>query len=708
MADIKREDITLSDWTKGISADEFAWGSYFYSEGISSWYNTKWFELWYKVYKTPINKRSKWYPVSLVQSFDGFMTFTRDWRIETEYRWNSLTWAWDGNWWWALYAYRKEWYLWDWYLNWVKYGKYAVGIRQTTIDVIDYENAFNPNDEILSNTDLSDSTWWTLGTWWTITDDWAVHTPGETWALTTDISGASLTSWELCRVAVKITNRTAWKLNVKIDSDNEDISWGWEWWFVVTTKCGSTNTTLTLTPSSSFDGTVELVNLHKYDTTKINTYSITQGTYSDNYEDRPALLWEWDLYIACWEVLNIVSLWWWTSTYKNLIDKNFRIVSMTQQAWYILIWATDGYDSRQYYWNGVDAVATEVIEWKWLIIQWVTGTETISYVLTTSWATRWTITGYEYRLYAVSWYQRNLIASKLYQYNSWDYIEAPQYNANKKFDFNDVTNDHSMTIFLDSLYIPGCDWIYKYWNDIPWVRSAWTRPIKYDTWSTNIVLWQMWDFVWVWYRSNGINYIWWIDNRLYAPKGYLVTESIYWDKLSTRKALEKIKIWYKNVASTVGNIKVYAIVDDNYFWRFRPTVTPTKRPSVWDVYSVAHNTTAEVIDVDTTNGVITLKTVSDTGSYLQLANTTLTKVSWEWDDTISVGYNYDNMCLVKTIESEKQWYNSELIFGKDFVDNYLPYWHKIQFVIELNSNDNMLSPEIYEISMISDITDTVL
>jgi len=86
----------------------------------------------------------------------------------------------------------------------------------------------------------------------------------------------------------------------------------------------------------------------------------------------------------------------------------------------------------------------------------------------------------------------------------------------------------------------------------------------------------------------------------------------------------------------------------------------------------------------------------------------LTKVSGDGDNSITVGYNFDNMCLVKTIESDKQGYGSDLIFGKDFVSNYIPYWHKIQFVVELNSNNSSLSPEVYEISMVSDITDVVL
>ena len=265
-----------------------------------------------------------------------------------------------------------------------------------------------------------------------------------------------------------------------------------------------------------------------------------------------------------------------------------------------------------------------------------------------------------------------------------------------------------MTIFLDSLYIPWCDGVYKYWYDIPWLRSNWTKPIKYDTGATHIAMGQRGHYLEVAYTSNGVNYIGQVDNRLYQPTWFLVTEAIYWDKLSSRKALEKIKIWYKNVPSTIGNIKVYAIVDDTYFWRFRPTSTPTTRPTVWAVYNVANNTKAEVIDVDTANWVITLRTTEDKGSYPNLANTTLTKVSWTWDASIAVGYNYDNMCLIKIIESGQQEYNSDLIFWKDFVNTYLPFWHKIQFVVELNSNDSFLSPEVYEISMNSDITDITL
>ena len=710
MVDIKREDLTLQDRTKGISADEFAWGSYFYSEWISSGYNTKGFELWYRLSKQVLNNRKNWNIVSLAATNSnsyGFMAFTKDGRIETENFWNGAsTSTWDSDGWWAFYP----WWLWDsWYINWLTYWEEAIGIRQSAIDVVNYKHAFDPSADVITNPDFSWGwTGWTVGMGWTITDNGAEHTTWNTGTLTYDISWWWFWTSDYIRVAVQISDRSNWSLSVDIGWWSVTFNSWAAWWYVATLKWVSPTTTLTITPSSSFNGTVKRVNLHQYDTTtyvfpeKADLYGVTQAS------KHPALIWEWDLYVACWYEVNIISLTDYWVIHKSLVDKNFTIVSMTQQAGNIILWATDGFDSRQYYRNWVDAVATEVIEWKGLIIQWVTWTETISYVLTTSWQNVGSVEWYEYRLYAVSGYQRNLIASKLYQNMSADYLESPHYNANKKFDFNDVTSDLSMTIFLDSLYIPGCDGVYKYWSDIPWVRSNRIRPIKYDTGSTNIVMGQRWHFLGVCYTSGDSNYLWTVDNRLYNDSWFLITQGIYWDKLSTKKSLEKLKIWYKNVPSTIGNIRIYAIVDDTYFWRFRPSSTPSTRPTVWAIYNIAHNTTWKVINVDTTKGVITFVTESDTGSYPWIANTTLTKVSGTGDDSIAVGYNYDNMCLVKTIESPTQAFGSDFVFWKDFISSYMPYWYKIQFVIELSSNDKYLSPEIYEISMVSDIDDVVL
>lgn len=697
MVDIKREDITLQDWTKGISADEFAWGSYFYAEWIQTWYNTKWFKLWHRLDSSVLNYRTDGYPVAISPAWYYWMTiFTKDRRLETSETYNgSLEGEWDSNGGGALYAQMSnittEW------INWLTYWTTAIIIRKSYIDTVDRDNLFNPWTELLSQPKFENgASDRTVGTWWTITSNWAEHTPWNTWTLTTTFTSSGAGR---ARLAMKIRGRTTW--NVVIETWGNTTAARTNWWFVASDLIWSGTITVTITPTSTFDGTIEIVNVHEYDTSKINVWraSIT------SYDSHPAIIWWGDLYIGSWNKLDIVSLQdRWVIT-KSIVDENETIVDITQQAWNLIIWTTDGYNSRQYYWNGVDAVATEAIEWKWLIVKAVTNTETVCYVLATSWATTGTVEWYQYRLYAVSWYQRSLLANKIYFPNSNANINQPQYNVQKKFDFNDVSSSKSMTMFLDGLFIPWCDGIYKYWNEIPWMRTVWSRPIRYPFGSTNIILGQNGVYFSMCYTLDGVNYFGEINEQRYTPTWYLVSESIYWDKLSTRKALEKLKIWYKNVASEDGNIRVYAIVDDDYFWRFTVSGV-TNRPSVWDVYTVANQTKAEVIDVDKTNNLISFRTIENYGSY-NTANPSLTKVSGDGDATITTTW-YDNMILVKTIETQQQWYGADLIFWKNFVSNYIPYWHKIQFVVELNSIDNKLTPEIYEISMVSDITDVVL
>ena len=695
MVDIKREDITLQDRTKGISADEFAWGSYFYSEGIQSGYNTKWFKLWYYVNKDVLNYRANGYPVAMCQapSGDGMAYFTKDGRIETQEIYNgSLSGNGDGTWGGALFV--KTPTLSD-YINGITYGTKAIAIRDTKVDVIDMSNLFDPYAELLTQPKFeSSASDRTVGTWWTLTDSWMEHTTGNTGTLSVDFTIDALTYW---RVAVKVKDRTAWKITV--DSGNLTDIANSNGWFTVYDYGSAWTKTLTITPSSDFDGTIEMVNVHQVDSSSI-TYAAATITSSATH---PCLIWGGDLYIGSGNKVDIVSLSDRGVITKDIVDQNETIVDITQQAWNIIIWTTDYYNSRQYYRNGVDSVATEVIEWKGLVIKWVVGTETISYVLTTTGISMSGVDRYQYRLYAVSGYQRSLLTNIDYNYAT---LYNGYYNSQKKFSFSDINGSKSMCLYRDSLYIPGHDCIYKYWSDIPGLKACWTNPLVYDLGATKLLLGQRGNYLGVCFTSNWVNYTAKSEEFRYTAKWYLVTESIYRDKLGTRKALDKLKIWYKNVASEDGNIKIYAMVDDDYFWRFGVSGITT-RPKVWDVYTVANQTKAEIISVDKTNNIIQFRTIENKGSYANVANTSLTKVSGDGDNSITVTW-YDNRVLVKTITNTEQWYGSDLIFGKDFVDNYLPYRHKIQLVVELNSSDRRLSPEIFEIWIQSDITDVVL
>lgn len=712
MVDIKRQDITLSDWTKWISADEFAWGSYFYSEWIQSWYSTKWFKLWPAIEKDTLNERRNWFPIAVWQAGSRFVAFTEDWFVELNWAYNGSTyWAAD---WWAIYCAWSNNPAWVW---WYVYWPYALIFKSNSAIRINIDSIYDRESQLLDNPRFrEDASGWTVWTWWYVFNNWMAHIAWNTWTLSTNITLSD--EWYL-RYAIKVTSCTAWTVTVSTDVSGTEKTvitteaWTNGWYVGKDNKAsaGSQTVSITVTPSSDFDWNVNVVNLFYFDSNEETAISgIT------NYDKHFAIEWQWDIYIASKDTIDVLSTVDWTISYsKKLVWVWEEIVALTQAADSLIIWTTNWADSFQYYWNWVDSAASECIRWEWQIIRWVIWTETISYVLTSPriiWAT-WTM----YRLYSVSGYQRSLIASNAYQSQNSQW-NLEHYHPTKKFVFNDVRWPESMCIYLDNLYLPWCDGIYQFWQTIPWLSKSWTRPIKYETWATKVFLFKIRESIWFIYTKDYKQYYCSLDEWAYQSHWYLVTDSIYWDKIGTRKALEKMKLGYKNLASNTGNIKIYAIVDDDYFWRFDVTWV-TNRPEIWDIYELeTADVKMEVININKTSGTaweITLRTIENKGSTSVISENLLTKVTWDGDNTITTWWNYDNMCLIKTIETENQWYGADLIFGKDFVNNYLPYWHKIQLVIELNRIRNYLSdhdesktPEIYELSIQSDITDVVL
>ena len=713
MVEVKREDITLSDWTKWISADEFAWGSYFYADSIQSWYSTKWFKLWPKAIVNSLNERTQWYPIalcpcakSMLVDTPNFIAFTRDRTLEMG---GTLNWSTQWEWWDAGWgAIWQEWTV----VNrcwWFVFWEYALVFTETTAKKIKYTDTYDIEYwQTITNPRFENSaSGWTVWSGWTLTDDWMEHETWETWTL--EVTAPCDADW-WGRFAIKITNCTAWNVVLHQSKTNTDAITTQSWrngWFVGTANwmVDEENNTITITPSSDFDWTVEAVNFHVYKSASVSSISWLTSANKHLAIER------WgDIYITSNNTVDILSTLDWTvSDSKEICRKDEEIVAITQQGDSLIIRATDWIDSRQYYWNWVDSVASECIRWQWQIIKAVTWTETLSYVLAWTWAnTVWNA----YRLYSVSGYQRSLIASNAYKVQpaSWN---LEHYHPSKKFAFNDVQWPESMCVCLDNVYVPWCDWIYRFGQIIPWLWNAWSRPIKYENGADRLFLiGDGWVPMFT-YRLDQKQYYVEIREDQYADKWYLVSDSLYWDKLWTRKAIEKLKLWYKSIPSVAWNINIYAIVDDDYFWRFDVN-NVTSRPEIWDVYTVAANTDAEVIKVNkiaAKRGEITFRTVSNWWS-LERANRYLTKVSGDGDASIDTNNNYDNMCLIKTIETEKQEYGADLIFWKDFVNNYLPYWHKIQLVIELTkknvSQNDYRTPEIYELSMTSDITDVTL
>lgn len=681
--------LTLNNWTLWMSADEYTGGSFLYSEWIRV-DNTKCFKLWQHIVNTSINKRFSWYAVAMEPVFQldeewGYvwmLWFSSDWYMESDWinRENSL----DRTYWGWIYK-RASW----WYVNWLVVWDQILWISKSKIDrITTMDGLYGSN--LVSNPTLTSDTDWTVWAWWTTWTNWATHSTGENnlrqWLTLTN-------AWKY-RITAKVSWVTVGSCEVRLWSDSIwTITPTTGSWFMWVWVAWSTSEFINFIPSTDFNWTIESVKVQEYDDIKLLPDNIT----ITNYASHPVCR-KWPfIYIGSWSAVDVIDT---TTRTKdrtvNIIESDQIIRDITVSWNSIILWTSNWKDSRQYYWNWVDDVADEVIEWNSNNIVWVASDETKNYVITSN--------NYNRDCYAVSWYQRQNIARSVYNWRTIEWGREP-YNINKKYNFN-ITRTNQAMVLRDTLYVVAYGWIYSYWSEVVGIQPNWNKSIKTLA-STKIYALQTMRARL--YFSNKIsweNFISYAYSPEYCSNWYLVTNTILWDNLSSRKNLTKLKIGFKNIKKDYGNIKVYAIVDDDYFWRYQVSRVTT-RPSIWDKYNVWTNTVWEIIAIENnwTTGVITFKTTENTANYPWNALSNITRVTGSGQAKIRTETLFDNMCLVKTIESDGQEYGDELIFGKSFVETHMPYWRKIQLVIELNSNNSKISPEIYDVSLLSDIVD---
>lgn len=684
-------NITLNNWSLWLSADEYAWGSYFYAEWIDSYSNSSGFRLWHNIVDTEINKRSGWYPVAMEYlnkldeewyNFVWMVWFTSDWYMESD--WLNRAASSSDTFWWALYK-RPTWS----YLNWLIASGELLGITTDKIDRISTTiGLFGTN--VVNTPDLTSAGTWSVWAWWTPWATGAVHSTGTN----TLRQLLTVTSWKRYRIVTLSTGATTGSCEVRFWTD---VLWTItptsDRWLMGTAVAASASEYVTFIPTNDFNWTIKYVKTQIYDDTKLFPDDITITSAISH----PVCVKQWFVYVGSWSLIDIIDTSTWT-VYNTVgvIDDDFSIRSITLSWNSIVIWASNWIRSKQYYWNGIDETVSEIIDRSWNNIASVVADETRTYAIISN--------NFERRAYSVDWYQRTRIANNTY---SWRTIEWSNnyYKPNKKYDFL-VNKVNQMAIFNDKLYVNSFWWLYVYGWNIIWINSSRSKPIIVDPVTTTIyTLWKALGKLYIWNRKSSVNYISQIYEYNYTPSWYLVTQAITWDNLSSRKALDQFKIWFKNVDSTIGNIKIYAIVDDDYFWTLSVTgvsVTPT----AWAIYNVWTNTKAEVISTNISwwAGTILLKTIDNTANYPWNEITPVTKVSWTGDASITVAWS-TNMALIRTLVSSKQEYNNDFIFWQDFIDKHMPNWHKIQFVIELNSNNVNVSPEVYEITLSSTIID---
>ena len=106
----------------------------------------------------------------------------------------------------------------------------------------------------------------------------------------------------------------------------------------------------------------------EYDDTKLLPDNITITDYASHPVCR-----KWPfIYIGSWSAVDVIDT---TTRTKdrtvNIIESDQIIKDITVSWNSIILWTSNWKDSRQYYWNWVDDVADEVIEWNSNNIAWV-------------------------------------------------------------------------------------------------------------------------------------------------------------------------------------------------------------------------------------------------------------------------------------------------------------------------------------------------
>lgn len=717
--------IVLDKWYLWMSNDEYIGGGFEYCEGVEIRDNTKSIKLNNGVLTTGwLNRRwSSWLPVALQDNGTEIVMISSDGRIEWSLQnneYNSRAW----------YFRRYN----DTYLNWFTYAGNIVWMTATKLDRITSTSSLYWSTNLFTNPNITSATWWTVGTWRTTWASGAVHTPWNTADLSQTTS--SYTAWDKIFTRIVVRGATTGTLTVKRGATTVWIITWWndtnspsspiEYWLLmgIYTVPSTAAQTFTLTPSSTFDGTVALVYHSFYDLTKMLDSEVTLTTSAK----KPFLIRGWLLYVWCWSIVEVIDTTLSTRTKDTTLtltlDSGDTIVWLTDMWDSITIYTTNGWvNSRQYIWNGVDNAPAELIKWKGILIDWVHNDWNKDFVTT-----------YNQRqcmLYAVSWYQRTLLArSDRSTALRNTYANLSMFKLDTKMNFYNTGN--GMTNIWDILYISSTYGMYSYGNNSP-VSEALPPSIQKDLvlpYTTNIALnvattghvifWQLQNTTSVLTSSiftpNTVYYSYFSPGLISWTTGYVITNPILRDVQSTQKNLLKMKLGYV-IPSSWANIKVYAKVDDIRFWTFTVsglTVTPTEWAVYTQTYS-ARTSTFTVVQTDITAwaGTITCTWVS--ANWFSIRDPSLwgtwplVKTSGTWDASITYS-DYDNFVLVNTITSSTYKHDSTMIFGKSFVDRNIPYRRKLQLKIELNADPDFNlsaqskknSPEVFDLSILAE------
>lgn len=696
----KQPWINLNNWSLWMSSDEYTGWSFLYSQWLNISKSSKSIRISDRLIESTITNRANANHIAIVwpYSSDWIIAFSTDWYLEsnTTYYGNNVS----SDIGWALF---KRDNTSDWYINGIKIWNETRWITLDWIDIFTWDlfhatnGIFNPWSNVVANPYLTSDTSWSGLTWRTTWANGAVHTSGTTLleqAITVDYANK-------VRIAVRMTWCTTGTCQIRFRDWWTNTIW-WtlsatsdNWTMYTINNPTWTRTHINFNPSTDFNGTISYVSVCEYNMTRVqeDNIAITSST------SHP-LLYIWHhLYIWSGASLDVVD----TLTHSvdtfNLIESTYTIKDIYQVWQSLVLFATDWEDSKHYYWDMVSDAPSEVILWKDKIITWVSVDWTNMYVVCENDYTKelWIASGYDKKLIAVG--------RRDHQWLSQD-KEVTRLSQRNNFYHNPVWSN-AMWFTWNKLFVPSYYGIYTYWFSNPWMPSAILKERVLDTVWISCMSNIQW-LTYIAYRTitDAVAKIWYIRERAnqYWTNAYFVTNPILRDNFSTKKQLERFRIWYI-LHNSNESLDIYLGADKNYFRTFTVSWV-TVNPTQWATYRTWETSSPyniyEVISTDITAWVGTISCRRTNLIYDSFdASTTLTKISWTWDSSISSS-DSDAFIKVKSITTTTyiQW--EDLIFWQELLASFMPDWHTIQLKIKFNSTSSNSTPEVFDIPFLAE------
>lgn len=558
--------------------------------------------------------------------------------------------------------------------------KYGFIFWETTL----YKWVFNATSDslwiyntswILSQPEFNSTGSWIIWANWSFVWWEAVHTP---WSAATLEQTFSTTTSQVYRVKVVCWTITADSCQIRLwgiaqYTFNSSDSWLTK---VFTYTATWTSTLLEFAPFSWFDGS--------FKSCEVYVYNITEQSQTFN-EKSPYITINNFIYVGNGsvrtEIDTTTSTWVFTDVLT--IDLDYTIKWFTKVWDQVFIYASNGDNSRQYLWNGVDTTVSNTITWADKNIVNVASFINQDYVITKSAFSNKT------GLYLVNGYS----LEKLFENTS------NNDNTKERIYFNaEYTN--AIETIGNRLLVPWIDWIYTYGKHSPWYPNALVKEYLHQTGQTTAMYYSETSEYELRNASigtySGLEWVWETVINFYNQSyptipyftGFVVLQPMYGEVFSNVKNFEKLVTGYTlwtgcqiNYYSKDERDIMYANIAYNY------TILPT----VGDTYSLNGNT-------------FTITQITDLWDYCILHTTytgtwdldnkgTFTRISWTWDSSIisnRIRYGFKYIWTITDTTSFKGVVKDPSEFNKKYIGFEL---------LNTNISFNTNTPEIYDTNL---------